>query len=132
MESPLKYLVVVKENQFQLLDDIKDFFRMLVADTVAEEIDCGRGCVERRTCVALGDLSLLDKPSDWKMLRSLLRIQAERFHNATGKTACETHSPSHGPTRSGPWTSLTSSWCVASSIWPRWWTGSAARLSLGD
>jgi hypothetical protein len=29
---------------------------------------------------------LLDKAADWSGLRSLVRIQAERFHKAAGKT----------------------------------------------
>ena len=85
-------ILAVKENQPLLLDDLQDSFRMLGADTVAEEIDCGHGRVERRTCAVLGDLSLLDKPSSWKGLRSLVRIQAERFHKASGKTEGETRS----------------------------------------
>lgn len=84
------YILAVKDNQQLLLDDIKDSFRMLAADTVAEEIDCGHGRVERRRCTVLGDLTLLDKPGDWKGLRSLVRIEAERFHKATGKTEQET------------------------------------------
>ena len=63
---------------------------MLAPHTVAEEIDCGHGRVERRTCAVLGDLSLLDKPSNWRGLRSLVRIQAERFHKASGKTERQT------------------------------------------
>ena len=39
--------------------------------------------------------------------------------------------PSRGPTRSGPWTSPTSRWRAASSIWRRWSTGSAAACSAG-
>ena len=84
------YILAVKDNQQLLLDDIKDSFRMLAADTVSEEIDCGHGRVERRACSVLGDLSLLDKPSEWVGLRSLVRIQAERFHKVTGKTERET------------------------------------------
>lgn len=84
------YILAVKDNQQRLLDDIKDSFRMLAADTVAEEIDCGHGRVERRACAVLGDLSLLDKAADWSGLRSLVRIQAERFHKASGKTEQET------------------------------------------
>ncbi len=84
------YILAVKENQPLLLDDIQDSFRMLAADSVAEEIDCGHGRVERRTCAVLGDLSLLDKPSRWKGLCSLVRIQAERFHKASGKTERQT------------------------------------------
>jgi len=84
------YILAVKENQQLLLDDIKDSFRMLIADTVAEEIDCGHGRVERRRCAVVGDLTLLDKPGDWPGLCSLVRVEAQRFHKATGKTEQET------------------------------------------
>ena len=90
VERKADYILAVKENQPLLRDDIEDSFRMLAADTVSEEIDCGHGRVERRACSVLGDLSLLDRPSEWVGLRSLVRIQAERFHKATGKTERET------------------------------------------
>jgi predicted transposase YbfD/YdcC len=90
VDKKADYILAVKENQPHLLADIKDSFRMLAADSIAEEIDCGHGRVERRTCAVLGDLSLLDKPSCWVGLRTLVRIQAERFHKATGKTQQET------------------------------------------
>ncbi len=90
VDKKADYILAVKETQPLLLDDVQDSFRMLAADTVAEEIDCGHGRVERRTCAVRGDLSLLDKPSSWKGLSSLVRIQAERFHKASGKTERET------------------------------------------
>jgi len=84
------YVLAVKENQEQLLEGIQDSFQMLAADTVAEEIDCGHGRVERRTCSVLGDCTLIEKASAWTSLRSLVRIQAERFHKATGQVEQET------------------------------------------
>jgi predicted transposase YbfD/YdcC len=83
------YVLAVKENQPSLLADIKDSFQMLAADTVDEEIDCGHGRVERRTCSVLADLSLLDAPGEWASLQGLVRIEAERYHKATGKTERE-------------------------------------------
>ena len=80
----------VKENQGNLLEEVRDSFRMLVADSVAEQIDCGHGRVERRTCSVIDDLTLLQKPSEWVSLKGLVRIQAERFHKATGKTENQT------------------------------------------
>jgi len=46
--------------------------------------------VERRRCSVLADLSLLDHAAEWAQLSSLVRIQAERYHKATGKTERET------------------------------------------
>jgi predicted transposase YbfD/YdcC len=90
VDKKADYILAVKDNQPQLLDDIQDSFKMLAAETVHEEVDCGHGRVEIRRCAVLGDLPLLDKPSQWAGLRSRVRIQAERCHKATGKTEHET------------------------------------------
>jgi predicted transposase YbfD/YdcC len=84
------YILAVKENQGHLLDDVKDSFRMLEAEAVAEEVDCGHGRVERRRCAVVGDLTLLEKPLEWAGLRSLVRIEAERFHKGSGEVERET------------------------------------------
>ena len=89
VEQRADYVLAVKENQPSLLADIKDLFQMLAADSVDEEIDCGHGRVERRTCSVLADLSLLDAPGEWASLQGLVRIEAERYHKATGKTERE-------------------------------------------
>jgi len=83
------YVLAVKENQPSLLADIKDSFQMLAADSVDEQIDCGHGREERRTRSMLGDLSLLDAPGEWASLQGLVRIQAERYHKATGASERE-------------------------------------------
>jgi len=84
------YILAVKENQENLLEEVKDSFRMLPAEAVAEETDCGHGRVERRTCSVLGDVTLIEKASQWASLHSLVRIEAERFHKATGEIERET------------------------------------------
>jgi predicted transposase YbfD/YdcC len=84
------YILAVKENQPSLLADIKDSFQMLAADSVDEQIDCGHGRVESRRCSVLADLSLLDHAAEWTGLKSLVRIQARRYHKATGKSERET------------------------------------------
>jgi predicted transposase YbfD/YdcC len=83
------YILAVKENQPSLLADVKDSFQMLPADTIAEEIDCGHGRVERRSCAVLHDLSLLEKSSEWASLHGLVRIEAERYHKVSGETERE-------------------------------------------
>lgn len=89
-EKEADYILAVKENQGQLLEEVKDSFRMLTADAVAEETDGGHGRVERRTCSVLGDLTLLEKASLWPSLKSLVRIDAERVQKATGASERET------------------------------------------
>jgi predicted transposase YbfD/YdcC len=84
------YILAVKENQGRLFEEMKDSFQMLPAAAVAEETDGGHGRVERRICSVLGDLSLVEKAAEWSSLQSLVRIQAERFHKATGQVERET------------------------------------------
>ena len=83
------YILAVKENQGCLLEEIKDSFQSLAADAVAEEIDCGHGRVERRRCSVIADTSLVEKAAEWASLQGLVRIEAERYHKATGKTERE-------------------------------------------
>ena len=83
------YVLSVKENQGCLLEDIKDSFQMLATDAVAEEVDCGHGRVESRRCSVIADTSLVEKAAEWASLQGLVRIEAERYHKATGKTERE-------------------------------------------
>ena len=89
VDKKADYILAVKDNQGHLLEEIKDSFRMLAADAVAEEIDCGHGRVERRTCAVVADTSLVEQAAQWPWLRGLVRIEAERHHKATGKTERE-------------------------------------------
>lgn len=84
------YILAVKENQGQLLEEIKDSFQMLASDAVAEEIDCGHGRVEQRTCSVIADLSLVEKAAEWASLQGLVRIEAKRCHKVTGQSERET------------------------------------------
>ena len=89
IDKKADYILAVKENQGHLLEEIKDSFQMLAADAVEEEIDCGHGRVEQRRCSVIADLGLIGKAAEWASIRGLVRIEAERYHKATGKTETE-------------------------------------------
>jgi predicted transposase YbfD/YdcC len=84
------YVLALKGNQGLLAEQVKDSFALLPTASVSTEVDCGHGRVEQRTCSVIGDLSLIEKASEWTSLSSLVKIDAERFHKATGKTERET------------------------------------------
>jgi predicted transposase YbfD/YdcC len=84
------YVLAVKENQAELLDDIQDSFRILKPDDVFEQIDYGHGRIETRKCSVIFDLSLVEKTSLWKSLNSIIKIESTRIFKATGKTQTET------------------------------------------
>lgn len=89
VDKKADYVLAVKDNQGHLLEEVKDSFRMLGADAVAEEIDCGHGRVERRSCSVIADTSLVEQAAQWPSLRGLVRIEAERYHKVSGKTERE-------------------------------------------
>ena len=82
-------MLAVKENQGNLLAEVKDSFQMLAADAVIEDVDCGHGRVEQRKCSVIGDVSLVEKAAEWASLQGLVRIEAQRYHKTTSKTERE-------------------------------------------
>jgi len=84
------YVLMVKENQPELLDDIKDSFKMLEHDGFTESLDFGHGRIETRKCAVITDLSLIEKPTLWKSLTSIARVESQRYIKSTGVTQSET------------------------------------------
>ena len=80
------YVLMVKENQPELLDDIKDSFKMLPHDDFTESLDFGHGRIETRKCAVITDLSLVEKATLWKSLTSIVRIESHRYIKSTGET----------------------------------------------
>jgi predicted transposase YbfD/YdcC len=80
----------LKGNQGNLLEQTEDSFRFLKAHSVSEETDAGHGRVERRVCSVIDDLSMIEQKEQWENLRSLVRIDSERYIKSTGKTENET------------------------------------------
>jgi predicted transposase YbfD/YdcC len=84
------YILALKGNQGNLLEQVEDSFRFLKPHAVSEEIDAGHGRVERRICSVINDLSMIEQIEQWAKLQSLVRIDAERYIKSTGKTEKET------------------------------------------
>jgi predicted transposase YbfD/YdcC len=84
------YILALKGNQGNLLEQTEDSFRFIKAQSVSEETDVGHGRVESRTCSVINDLSMIEQKEQWEKLQSLVRIEAERYIKSTGKTEHET------------------------------------------
>lgn len=85
-----EYILAVKENQSELLDDILDSFKMLPSDQTVDHLDFGHGRIENRTCSIITDLSLIEKPQSWKSLSTIIRIESQRYIKSTGVTQSQT------------------------------------------
>jgi predicted transposase YbfD/YdcC len=88
-EKQADYILAVKENQGKLLAGIRDSFRFLPAASASQQVDAGHGRVETRTCTVINDLSMIEKAQEWAGLRSLVRLEAERYIKTTGQTERE-------------------------------------------
>jgi len=84
------YVLSVKDNQQELLEDIKDSFRILQANDYYEYVDYDHGRIETRKCSILTDLSLVFSAAKWPAIRSIIKMQRERHFKATGKIESET------------------------------------------
>ena len=84
------YVFALKGNQGNLLQQTEDSFRFLPVKSVSEEIDADHGRVERRVCSVIDDLSMIEAREDWKNLKSIVKVEAERFIKSTGKSESET------------------------------------------
>ncbi len=79
------YILSVKDNQRELYEDIQDSFRVLPHVGFYEDLDYGHGRIETRRCTILTDLSLVENAFKWESLRSIVKIERERYFKATGK-----------------------------------------------
>ena len=90
IEQGADYILALKGNQGNLLEQTQDSFRFLPIEDVSVEVDADHGRVETRTCSVISDLSMIENASDWKRLKILVRIYAERYFKSSGKTERET------------------------------------------
>jgi len=85
-----EYILALKENQTDLLDDIKDSFKMPKPDQYTEDLDFGHGRIEMRKCSVITDLSLMENPTQWKSLSTIIRVESEQYNKSTGEQQKET------------------------------------------
>ena len=93
-ERGADYVLAVKDNQPRLAESIEDFWRSFRAHPAihtphrfAESVEKDHGRIETRRCFVFDQLQCLDKPLQWKGLRSFAVIESERTIN--GYTTCE-------------------------------------------
>ncbi|MBD0287644.1 MAG: ISAs1 family transposase [Flavisolibacter sp.] len=90
VDKEADHILAVKANQEFLLDDIKEAFtknKMMESDT---EMNMGHGRIERRICRVLQDTEWVCKAEEWKGLKTLIEISAERTGKSTGEWQKET------------------------------------------
>jgi predicted transposase YbfD/YdcC len=89
IEREANYVLMVKDNQKQLKEDIQLTFSEKVKLYVDTKHDSGHGRIETRTCYVSDDLTLIRNLSNWKAIKSVIRIESKRIEKRTGKTSIE-------------------------------------------
>lgn len=81
------YVLMVKDNQKNLLRQIKATFDSIPSEKKDEKLDMDHGRIENRTCEMIDDLSLLTNSKDWKSLKSVVKVTSERTDKHSGKSS---------------------------------------------
>lgn len=80
------YILAVKENQSELLEEIKGLMKTLPADSHDVQRSTGHGRVETRKCRVIHRVDMLDEDNQWRGLRSIIEIEATRELKKTTST----------------------------------------------
>jgi predicted transposase YbfD/YdcC len=90
------YLLAVKGNQQNLFKEVTDMFEKIKTPEFAHythqvdtQTDKGHGRVETRECVTIKKLDWLFEAHQWEGIKSIAKITATVYHQATGKETVE-------------------------------------------
>lgn len=84
IKNEADYILAVKENQSQLLEEIKDEFMFSKNILIDIDIDSGHGRIETRKCSVVSDFLFIENKDDkWKNLKQVVKIESLReFKNS--------------------------------------------------
>lgn len=92
IEQEADYILAVKGNQEQLLEDIKDEFRFAKAIDLNTNQNVDHGRIETRVCSCITDFKFVSKGSRWKNLKTVIKLERTReFKNSDRATEHATH-----------------------------------------
>lgn len=88
VESGADYILSVKGNQQELLDQVSQRFEKQASESIDTTIEKGHGRIEKRQCEVITDLTFIDNSMLWTGMRSVVRITSTR--EIKDKTTTET------------------------------------------
>ena len=90
IEKEADYILMVKDNQLELKEQIEKVFCIQKSETIHIQEDCDHGRIEKRTCEVISKLDFLDTKDNWKSLKSIVKITSERTIKKTSLKSLET------------------------------------------
>lgn len=90
IENGADYILAVKENQNELCEQVDKMFNISQPSSSDISVDAGHGRVETRKCSVISDLRFFDVKDKWLGIKSVIKIESERFIKSENKTQNET------------------------------------------
>jgi len=91
IENEADYILAVKKNQPQLMQNVEDEFRFSKNREVVMDEDIGHGRIETRICSVITDFQFITKEDGWKNIKSIIRLESTReFKNSDKETEFST------------------------------------------
>lgn len=87
VENNADYILALKENQKQLLENVKDEFHFSKQPSINETIELGHGRIETRKCTVVSAFQFIKENTNWRNLRSVIKIESIREFKNSNKSA---------------------------------------------
>lgn len=78
VDKKADYVLALKENQPDLLEEVIDEFRFSPVDKVSTDLDFGHGRIETRVCSVIKNFDLVSSHKKWHSMTSIIRIESTR------------------------------------------------------
>ena len=87
VENGADYILAVKGNQKQLLEEVKDEVHFSKNTIIDETIEIGHGRLETRKCSVVSRFQFINETNSWRDLKSVIKIESIReFKNSDKPT----------------------------------------------
>lgn len=84
------YILMVKNNQQELKEQVEKVLNRGNAAHSATDTDFGHGRIETRKCTVTQDVTFLDGKEEWSKMRSVIKVESERIIKKAGEISAET------------------------------------------
>ena len=89
VEQGADYILMVKDNQQELHQQIKTTFKVQKPMSVHTQYEFAHGRIEERYCEIITNLDYLDDKDQWEKISAVVRVTAKRTIKKTGITSQE-------------------------------------------
>jgi predicted transposase YbfD/YdcC len=89
IEKDAHYVLMVKDNQKTLKNDIEATFSLETPVQSSKKQDIGHGRIETRICEVTDNLTLVKSENKWKGFKTIVKISSERIDKHSKKSSTE-------------------------------------------